>query len=343
VRTQDFRSLPAAAQVDIRRKAVQAVLDGKTRSEVAIIFGVTRKAVEKWVAAYQAEGAKALLANPRGRPRGGSLEPWQASQIVRSITDRCPDQVKLPFMLWTREAVAMLIQKRFRISLSVWTTGRYLAKWGFTPQKPVRRAYERNPQEVARWMKERYPRIKYRAKAEGGTIFWGDETGLRSDHAFGRTYAKKGQTPVVPGTGQRFGCNMISAITNKGHLAFMVYKTKFNGGVLINFMRRLIKQQNDRKVFLIIDSHPTHRSGRVRRWVVKNRRSLSVFYLPGYSPELNPDELLNQDVKANALGRKRARDQKELIKNVRGFLCRKQKRPEKVRNYFLEKHVRYAA
>jgi len=342
MRTKDFRSLPPSGQEDIRRKAVQAVLNGKTRSEAAKIFCITRKAVEKWVTAYQAKGAKALRANPRGRPRGGSLEPWQSSQIVRSITDRCPDQVKLPFMLWTREAVALLIKSRFGISLSIWTTGRYLARWGFTPQKPVRRAYERNPQEVERWMKERYPRIKYRAKTERATIFWGDETGMRSDHAFGRTYAKRGQTPVVPGTGQRFGCNMISAITNRGHLVFMVYKTKFNGGVLINFMHRLVKQ-NDRKVFFIIDSHPTHRSGRVRTWVAKNRRSLSIFYLPGYSPELNPDELLNQDVKANALGRKRAKDQKELIKNIRGFLRRKQKRPEMVRNYFLEKHVRYAA
>jgi transposase len=342
VRTKDFRSLPPIAQEDLRRKAVQAVLDGTTRSEAGKRYGVSRKAVEKWVVAYEADGTKALRANPRGRPRGGSLHPWQSSQIVRSITDRCPDQVKLPFMLWTREAVALLIKRRFGISISIWTAGRYLAKWGFTPQKPVRRAYERNPQEVERWMKERYPRIKYRAKAEGATIFWGDEMGLRSDHAFGRTYAKRGQTPVVPGTGQRFGCNMISAITNKGHLVFMVFKAKFNSTVLINFMRRLI-QQNRKKVYLVIDSHPAHRSKRVLAWVAKKRQFLSVFFLPGYSPELNPDELLNQDVKANALGRKRARDQRELLTNIRGFLRRKQKHPRMVRNYFREQHVRYAA
>jgi len=342
VRTKDFRSLPPAAQEDLRRKAVKAVLDGKRRGEVGKILGVSRKAVEKWVAAYHTDGVKSLRAKPRGRPRGGRLAPWQASQIVRSITDRCPDQLKLPFMLWTREAVALLIHQRFGISISIWTAGRYLARWGFTPQKPVRRAYERNQKEVERWMKERYPRIKYRAKAEGATIYWGDETGLRSDHAFGRTYSKRGQTPVVPGTGQRFGCNMISAITNKGHLAFKVFKRKFNGGVLIDFMRRLIKQEH-RKVYLILDGHPTHRSGRVRKWVAKHRQKLSVYYLPGYSPELNPDELLNQDVKANVLGRKRARNQPELLANVRGFLRSKQKRPYTVIKYFQENHVRYAA
>lgn len=342
MRTKDFRSLPPSAQEDIRRKAVQAVLNGKTRCEAADLFGVSRKAVEKWVTAYQAEGVKSLHAKPRGRPRGGSLAPWQASQIVRSITDRCPDQLKLPFMLWTREAVAMLILRRFGISISIWTAGRYLARWGFTPQKPVRRAYERNPIEVERWMKQRYPRIKYRAKTERATVYWEDETGLRSDHAFGRTYAKRGQTPIVPGTGQRFGCNMISAITNRGRLAFMVFKRRFNSDVLIDFMRRLTKQER-RKVYLILDGHPIHRSGRVRKWVAKYRHKLSVFYLPGYSPELNPDELLNQDVKANVLGRKRAKDQQELMANVRGFMYSKQKRPHTVRKYFQEKHVRYAA
>jgi transposase len=245
-------------------------------------------------------------------------------------------------MLWTREAVGLLIRQRFGEEVSVWTVGRYLAKWGFTPQKPVRRAYERDPEKVSRWMKDEYPRIRRAAKSANATIFWGDETGLRSDHAFGRTYAKRGQTPIVAGTGQRFGCNMISAITNKGHLAFMVYKSKFNSGVLIDFLRRLVKQRKER-IFLILDGHPTHKASRVRAWVKKNRDAIRLFYLPGYSPELNPDELLNQDVKANALGRKRAKDLPELLMNVRSFLRSKQKRPAAVRNYFKEKHVRYAA
>ena len=342
MKTKDFRSLPSAAQEDIRRKAVRAVLYGKKRGEAAELFGITRKAVEKWVAIYRTEGLKSLRAKRRGRPRGGSLAPWQASQIVRSITDRCPDQLKLPFMLWTREAVALLIRERFNKPVSVWTAGRYLAKWGFTPQKPVRRAYEQDQKEVEQWLKARYPRIRRCAKAERAIIYWGDETGVRSDHAFGRTYAPCGQTPVVLGTGQRFGCNMISAITNKGRLAFMVFKAKFNSKVFVEFLRRLVKQ-SPRKVFLILDSHPTHRSKRVHAWLAKNRKGIAAFFLPGYSPELNPDEMLNQDVKSNAVGRRRARNQKELVTNVRGYLRKRQKQPYIVQNYFHEAHVRYAA
>jgi transposase len=338
----DFRSLPAATQETIRRQAVQAVLAGKSRIEVGRLFGVTRKAVENWVKVYQSGGAKALRAKRRGRPRGGSLEPWQASQIVRSITDRCPEQLKLPFALWTREAVATLIRHRFRITISPWTVGRYLARWGFTPQKPVRRAYERKPAEVERWLKERYPGIRSKAKQQGATIYWGDEMGLRSDHAVGRTFAPCGQTPVILGTGQRFGCNMISAITNKGKLAFMVYKSKFNSGVFIDFAKRLVRHSR-RKVFLIVDGHPTHRSGKVRKWIAQNHSHINLFFLPGYCPELNPDELLNQDVKSNAVGRKRARNQKELIAHVRGYLWKRKRQPHIVKNFFKHELVQYAA
>jgi transposase len=338
----DFRSLPAATQETIRRKAVQAVLSGKSRIEVARMFGVTRKAVEKWVIAFQNEGAKALHAKRRGRPRGGSLAPWQASQVVRSITDRCPEQLKLPFALWTREAVATLIRQRFQITISPWTVGRYLARWGFTPQKPVRRAYERKPAEVERWLKERYPGIHYKAKQQGATIYWGDEMGLRSDHAVGRTFAPCGQTPVILGTGQRFGCNMISAITNKGKLAFMVYKSKFNSSVFIDFAKRLVRHSR-RKVFLIVDGHPTHRSGKVRKWIAQNQTRISLFFLPGYCPELNPDELLNQDVKSNAVGRKRAHNQKELIGHVRDYLWKRKRQPQIVKNFFKHELVQYAA
>jgi len=338
----DARSLPSEAQEDIRRKAVQAVLGGRSQVEVANLFGVTRQAVGRWIKAYREGGEKALRMKKKGRPGKPRLLPWQAAQTVRTIEDRHPDQLKLPFYLWTREAVAQLIEKRYGIGVSVWTVGRYLARWGMTPQKPIRRAFEQNPQEVKRWMEEEYPAILARAKREKAEIHWGDEMGLRSDHAAGRSYGRRGKTPVIPGTGQRFRCNMISAITNRGRLHFMVFKEHFNAGVFLNFLKRLVKQVR-RKIFLIVDRLPAHRSGKVEKWLQKNERRIRIFFLPGYSPELNPDEELNQDVKSNAVGRKRAHTRQEMISNVRGFLRSRQRTPHIVRNYFKEEHVRYAA
>jgi transposase len=342
MRIHDTRSLPAVAQEDIRHKAVKAVLTGKTQVEVARLFGVTRQAVGKWIKKYRESGMNGLKAKRQGRPKGGTLLPWQAAQVVRTITDHCPEQLKLPFYLWTREAVAQLIEKRFGIQLSVWTVGRYLARWGFSPQKPLRRAYEQKPAEVERWLKEEYPALREKAKQEKALIYWGDEMGLRSDHVAGRSYGRRGQTPVIPGTGQRFGCNMISAITNKGRLNFMVFKSKFRADLFIGFLRRLIKQ-NEQKVFLIVDGHPVHHAKKVTHWLNKNERKIRLFYLPGYSPELNPDEMLNQDVKSNAVGKRRAHNQSELVKNVRGHLRSRQRKPHIVSKYFQEKHVQYAA
>jgi transposase len=340
--TNDFRSLPPKAQEDIRRKAVNAVEQGRTRVEVAELFGVSNKAVGQWVRAYRKHGSKALKANKRGRPKGGSLAPVQAAQTVKAIVDRTPDQLKLPFCLWTREAVAQLIEDRFGIRLSVWTVGRYLAKWGFTPQKPVRRAFEQNPKEVKQWLDKTYPDIRDKAKQQGAEIFWGDEMGLRSDHVVGRTYGRKGNTPVIPGTGRRFGCNMVSAITNRGKLNFMVFQERFTTRVFIDFLKRLTKQSG-RKVFLIVDGHAVHRSKAAKQWVAQNENLIELFFLPGYSPQLNPDELLNQDVKSNAVGRKRAHSLSEMISHVRSFLRSRQRTPRIVKNYFNKKQVLYAA
>lgn len=342
MKTQDARSLPAIAQEDLRRKAVKAVLDGKKQVEVAKLFCVTRQAVGKWMKAYREGGTKALKAKKKGRPKGGSLLPWQAAQIAKALVDRNPDQLKLPFYLWTREAVAQLIERRFGIRLSIWTVGRYLARWGFTPQKPLRRAFEQKPEEVRRWLKEEYPAIRKQAKLEKAEIYWGDEMGLRSDHAVGRSYGRRGQTPIIPGTGQRFGCNMISSITNRGRLNFMVFKKRFRSEVFTDFLRRLVRQSKH-KIFLIVDSHPVHRSRKVKKWLEKNNHHIHLFFLPSYSPELNPDEVLNQDVKSNAVGRRRASNKQELISNVRKYLRSRQRQPRIIRQYFQEKHVRYAA
>ncbi len=339
---RDARSLPSIAQEDLRQKAVKAVLDGKKQLEVAKTLGVTRQNVGKWVKKFRQGGEKALKAKRRGRPKGGSLLPWQAAQIAKTVVNHYPEQLRLPFYLWTREAVGQLIEQRFGIGLSVWTVGRYLGRWGFTPQKPVRRAYEQDPAAVQRWLEEEYPAIQRQAKREKGVIYWGDETGLRSDHAVGRSYGRRGQKPVIPGTGQRFRCNMISAITNQGRLNFMVFKDGFNTGVFLEFLRRLLRQVQ-RNVFLIVDGHPVHHGTKVKNWIQKHARRISLFYLPGYSPELNPDELLNQDVKSNAVGRRRARTQPELVASTRSYLRSRQRQPHVVRRYFHEQHVRYAA
>jgi transposase len=342
--TRDARSMPQEAQAAIRLQAVKAyVEEGKTQGEVARMFNVTEQAVYLWHRRYQKGGWAALRVGKRGRrPGGGRLQPWQRAQIAKAVIDRTPDQLKLPFYLWTRGAVADLIRRRFGVRYSLMQVGRLLAHWGYTSQKPIRKAYEQDPKAVKQWLKTTYPAIRRRARIEGGTIHWGDEMGLRSDHTTGCSFGKRGVTPVVPGTGKRFGCNMISTITNRGKLRFMVFKERFGAPVFIDFATRLIKDVR-RKVFLIVDRHPVHRSKKVWNWLRRHQDRIVMEYLPGYSPELNPDELLNQDVKSNAVGRRRPRTQTEMVHTVRGYLRGRQRQPKIVQALFQEKHVRYAA
>lgn len=342
MKIRDARTLPSIAQEDLRRKVIKAILEGKSQVEAAQIFGVTRQAVGKWVKKYREGGIRALRAKKRGRPSKRSLLPWQAAQIAKVVVDRYPEQLRLPFYLWTREAVAELIERRFGIRLSRWTVGRYLAQWGFTPQKPIRKAFEQDPEQVRQWLEEKYPEIRKLAKRKKAEIYWGDEMGLRSDHACGRSYGRCGETPVIPGTGQRFGCHMISAITNRGRLYFMIFKHRFRTDVFLEFLRRLVRQV-PRYIFLIIDSHPVHVAAKVKKWVKKNEKRIRVFYLPSYSPELNPDEMLNQDVKSNAVGRRRPQDQNQMMRNVRSYLYSRQRKPHVVKKYFEADSVRYAA
>jgi transposase len=341
MKTQDARFLSPHAQEDLRRRVVAAVRGGMYQAEAARTFRVSRQSVNNWMKKYRSGGLRCLRAGRRGRPSVQRLAPHQAATAVRLISDRCPDQLKLPFVLWTREAVGELLARRFGVQVSVWTVGRYLRRWGFTPQKPLRRAYERDPELVRQWLKEKYPAIRARAKRDGAEIHWGDEMGLRSDQQAGRSWGRRGQTPVIPSTGRRFGCNMISTITNRGRLYFMVFKERFTARVFLRFLKRL-RRQVGRKVVLIVDEHPVHKAGETARWLKSQEANLRMYFLPPYSPELNPDEMLNQDVKTNAVGRRRAIDQADLIANVRGYLRSTQKMPHVVRSYFQEKHVRYA-
>lgn len=324
---------------------VRAVTEkGISQSEAARLFGVSRQSVNGWVKAYRARGEQGLASGRRGRRPGEqqALAPWQQAQIAKALKERNPDQLKLPFFLWTREAVRELIERRFEVRLSLVCVGNYLRRWGFTPQKPLRRAFEQDPAAVERWLAEIYPAIARRAKREGAEILWADETGLRSDHAAGRSYGERGKTPVVPGTGRRFSASVISAISNRGRLHFRVFCGRFDAERFLDFLRRLCRQLR-RKLFLIVDGHPVHRSRKVKAWLERHREQIELFFLPPYSPELNPDELLNQDLKTNALGRRRPRTQDELVSDARSHLRRRQRQPELVSRYFQEPHVRYAA
>jgi transposase len=247
----------------------------------------------------------------------------------------------MPFFLWTRESVGQLINDKFKISLSKWTVGRYLANWGFSPQKPARRAIEQNPKSIEKWFEIEYPMIQKLAKKDKATIHWGDEMGLRSDHNVGRTYGVKGKTPIVNRTGNRFSCNMISSITNLGKLSFMVFHENFTQDVFLKFLKRLIRQC-DKKVFLIVDNHRAHKSKTVNKWLTDNVDHIKLFYLPSYCPELNPDEFLNQDIKSY-MGKQRVHTKSQMLNNLNKHLKMRQKQPHVIQNFVKGCDARYSA
>lgn len=339
----DARMLSPKTQEQVRLRVARAVVDdGMKPTEAVRVYKVSRTAIYQWCNTYRRQGTKGLKAQKQGRPSRSQLAGHEAATTVKLIQDRCPDQLKLGFALWTRGAVQKLIAERFGLHLSVWTIGRYLKHWGFTPQKPLRRAYEQDPQAVQHWLDVEYPAIRKRAKRENAEIHWEDEMGLRSDHQAGTSYGRQGQTPVIPGTGKRFSCNLISTITNQGTLRFMVFTTRFTAPLFIAFLGRLVRSV-DQKVFLIMDGHPVHRAQKVKRWLATREDQIEVFTLPGYSPQLNPDEYLNQDVKSNALGQQRPDDQYEMMAQVRTHLRSTQRRPAVVKRFFHADEVAYAA
>ena len=342
MRTNDTRKESQKGQDGIRRKVMHAMLGGMKQVDAARIFGVSRTSIWTWMKAYEAMGEEGLGSQKRGRKTCQALSAQQSASIRKSVLGKTPGQLRLPGFLWTRDSVGLLIFRRFGLDLSRWTVGRYLKDWGLTVQKPAKRALEQNPVQVRSWLQTKYPAIVRQAAAEEADIFWGDEMGLRSEHQTGTTWSAKGQTPVVRTSGNRFRCNMVSAITNRGRMAFMVFTGKFISEVFITFLERLIRHCAGRKVFLIIDRHPVHRSGKVSKWLSAHSKEIEVFYLPAYSPELNPDELLNNAAKAGVSRKVRAKDQAELQAELRSYLRSTQRRPEQVKSFFKGKHVLYA-
>jgi transposase len=342
---EDARSLPGAAQAALRRRAVQAVLDGMTQAQAARVFGVHPNAVNRWVKRYREGGWAGLSERRRGRRAGEqpALSEPQQQEVIALVRESTPDQLGLAGFLWTRDAVAELIAQRYGRWLARTTVGGYLRGWGFSPQKPQHRALEQNPAAVRRWLQEEFPAICGLAKREGGVVLWLDEMGVRSDAAAGRSWAPIGQTPVIKRTGKRFRVNMISAISNAGMLRFRLFTGSFTGPVFIDFLRRLLRDCGGRRVHLIVDGHPVHRAKLVSVWVGRHAERIELHFLPGYSPELNPVELLNHDVKANAAGRRRPRSASELRDELHGYLRRRQRQPEVLVRFFGHPTTRYGA
>jgi transposase len=339
----DARRLSPQAQEDLRRRAVAAVKAGYTQAAVATVLGVSPHAVSRWVNAFEHKGNQALKAGKRGRRPGEqkALDPRQEARVRRAVLGTYPDQVALPGLLWTRPQVRQLVRDWFGIGLSLVTIGKYLRSWGLSPQKPIRRAYEQNPEAIARWLDVQYPAIEARARQEKAIILWLDQTGLRCDAAVGTSWAPVGKTPVVAKTGKRFGVNVMAAISNKGELYFTCYPGAFTGPVFLAWLGRLVRHL-DRKVHLIVDGHPVHRRVTVRDWLAQRVDRIEMHSLPGYAPELNPVELLNGDIKRHVAQANPA-NPAELAAAAASHLRRRQNQPEVVKALFGKPEVCYAA
>ena len=340
----DARKLSPEVQEEKRKQAIRLRNRGKSYKKIAELVEVHFETVGKWIRAYNHDGIKAIKSKPRGKQTGSSrkLTTEQEKMIQQMIVDKTPDQLKMVYALWNRKAVMELIEDKTGVKLAIRTVGNYLANWGFTPQKPLKKAYEQSPAKVQKWLEEEYPVIKARAKQEDAEIYWGDETGMRSDCQHGRGYAPKGKTPIIHLSAKRTSTNMISAITNQGKVRFQIYDGKMNANQLIEFMKRLIKDAK-RKVFLILDNLRVHHAKLVKAWLSKHGETIEVFYLPAYSPELNPDEYLNCDLKAGVHSKYPARSKKQLKAKVLSHMRMLQKQPERVKKYFRHPKIAYAA
>ena len=344
MKLRDARSLSPDELEDRRKLAVKLREGGKTFAEVAAIVGVHRNAVSKWYSLWKKGGAKSLKVKPAGKPKGSgsTLDKDQQKKVKCCLMQCTPDQLQFDFALWTRKAVQQLIHYLFDIEMPIRTVGHYLKQWGFTPQKPVKRAYERNDKKIQEWLENDYPAIEQRALKEHAEIHWGDETGLCSEDQIGRGYSLKGRTPVRAHKGKKERVNMISTVTKLGKIRFMFYDGSMNAQRLIEFMRRLVKE-SPKKVFLILDNLRIHHSKKVKEWTAKRPEQIELFYLPSYSPELNPDEYLNRDLKKQLSDKPSNQKEGSFKAQAKTQMRSLQKQPARAQKYFNSKHVKYAA
>ena len=341
---RDARKLSTQAQQELREMAIRLKESGKTYKAIAEIVHVQPTTICAWYKAYQRGGKKAIKIKKRGRPSGScrTLTAAQENEVQKAIVDKCPDQLKFPFALWTRVAVQQLVKELFLIKMPIRTVGEYLKRWNYTPQKPLRKAYKQNPKAISAWLKEEYPTIAIKSKKEKAEIHWGDETGLCNDSYHGRSYAPRGETPAIKIHPRCQRVNLISTVTNQGKVRFMIYKDKMNSQTLIRFMKRLIKDSGQ-KIFLILDNLRIHHSHMVKDWLKNHKTEIEVFFLPSYSLELNPDEYLNCDLKIGVHSKVPARTKEQLTKKTLSHLRKLQKMPGRVKNYFKHPKISYAA
>lgn len=314
------------------------------QKEISLFLGVRTNTISDWVKLYKQHGKKGLKEVKRGRKKGYGklLSSAQELEVQKMIIDKMPDQLKLPYALWTRKAIKDLIKRTYKIDIAIRTMGDYLKRWGFTPQKPKKKAYEQNSKAINKWLKYEYPKIKQQARKEDAEIHWGDETGIRNTSQYGRSYAPKGKTPVKETLAKRLSLNMISTITNQGKVRFMTYIGTMNAQRFIVFLKRLVKGAN-KKLFIILDNLRVHHSKTVKKWVEENKDKIELFYLPSYSPELNPDEYLNNDLKSGIGLKPTPKNDKQMKNNVKSHMMFLQKNPERVTRFFHHESIKYAA
>ena len=341
---RDGRSVPDAALEVLRERVVAMREAGNAQLAIAAALGVHKNTVHRWLKGWRVAGPAALKAKKRGRrPQAKRLlDANHAAEVQRLMIEHGPDQLELPFALWGREAVRDLALARFGVRLALRTVSDYLRRWGFTPQRPVKRAVERQDAAIQAWLTAHYPKIAARAKAEGAVIHWGDETGISNQAVYGRSFAAKGQTPVLRRPAKRQTLSMISAVTNRGTLRFMLYEGALNAALFLAFLQRLVRSARS-KVFLIVDNLKVHKAEKVQAWVAQHRDKIELFFLPAYAPEHNPDEFLPSELKRRLGRRPAVKDKAGLERRLRGYLRRLQRQPDRVRAFFQAPTTRYAA
>lgn len=341
---RDGRSIPDAALEVLRERAVAMHEAGNTQRAIASALGVHKNTVHRWLKGWRVAGPTALKAKKRGRRHEAKrlLDAEPAAEVQRLMIKHTPDQLDLPWALWSREAVHDLVRARFGVRLALRTVSDYLRRWSFTPQRPIKRALERQDAAIQAWLAEHYPKIAARAKAEGAEIHWGDETGISNQPVHGRSFAPKGRTPVIRRPATRRTLSMISAVTNRGTLRFMLYQGALNATLFLAFLQRLVRSARG-KLFLIVDNLKVHKAGKVQAWVAAHRERIELFFLPAYAPEHNPDEFLHSALKQHLGRRPAVKDKAGLESRLRGYLRRLQRQPERVRAFFQAPTTRYAA
>lgn len=341
----DTRQLHPEGRNEIRRMVIRLrQQSGMSCAELAQIAGVHEMTVRKWLRRAEQEGVGSLTEKPRGRPVGScrkitlAQEQWLREQIVGFN----PKQLVLPFALWTRRAIKALILKAFGLEMSDRLIGKYLKRWGFTPQRPIKRALEQRPQEIALWLEETYPTLEAKARAEGASIYFGDETAIKEDSVWIRGYAPKGQTPVLEKPNRWDKLSMISAISAKGEIAFKVIDGGFNAELFIEFLESLISDA-PRKIILIVDNLRVYRAKIVNTWLEDKKDRIELAFLPPYAPESNPDEYLNSDLKTNLRLGPVSENREQLLEKANAFMNKLLTWPERVRSYFQHPSAQYAS